>query len=56
MEEKLVVYALMVEQQLEGHPFMDVFALFSSQEKAHLEATKRGIRPHNYYVEALEVA
>lgn len=52
----MTVYALMIETTVEGEWYFDVDSLYTTAEKAHLEATKRGVRSNNYYVDAMVVS
>lgn len=51
----MTVYALMVEEQVEGVYFFDVRSLHKTEQYAKDEAAKLGLHSWNHYVEPMEV-
>ena len=50
-----IVYALMVEESVEGEYAFMVRSLHNTEEGARAKAYSLGISGHNYYIETMEV-
>ncbi|AEK81949.1 hypothetical protein [Salmonella phage 7-11] len=50
-----VVFALMVEESVEGEYAFMVRSLHHTEEGARAKAESLGIHKHNYYIETMEV-